>query len=96
MEEKKASEGSLNFSTVQPLIDMSFWLKFTAKKLDEWKLECPKVDIQGTISMPMSKNISSNLVIDENGFGQKTKSTGGLLEFNVSGKFIHFNTIEDY
>ena len=93
---EKPSEGCLNFSTVQPLIDMSFWLKFTQNKLDDWKLDCPQVDIQGTISMPMSKNVSSNLVIDENGFGQKTKSTGGLLEFQVPGKFIHFNTIEEY
>ena len=78
---EKPSEGHLNFSLIQPLIDMSFWLAFTQNKLDTWKLDCPKVDIYGTISMPMSKNVSSNLVIDENGFGQKTKSTGGLLEF---------------
>jgi hypothetical protein len=24
------------------------------------------------------------------------KTTGGLIEFKVEGKFIHFNTIEDY
>ena len=71
----------LNFSKIQPLIDMSFWLKFTQQKLDDWKLDCPPVDVHGAISMPMSKNVSSNLVIDENAFGQKTKSMGGLLEF---------------
>ena len=41
------SEGHLNFSMVQPLVDLSFWLKFTQKKLDEWKLDCPQIDIFG-------------------------------------------------
>lgn len=26
---KKSSVGNLNFSTVMPIVDMTFWLKFT-------------------------------------------------------------------
>jgi hypothetical protein len=44
----------INFQPVQPIIDLSFWLKFTQLKLDQWKLETPVIDITATISMPLS------------------------------------------
>ena len=55
-----------------------------------------------TISMPMSAKVSSNFILDETSFdslegeGNPMKTTGGLLEFQIGGKFIHFNTIEEY
>ena len=55
-----------------------------------------------TISMPMSAKVSSNFIIDETSFaamdGEESplKTTGGLLEFQICGKFIHFNTIEEF
>ena len=84
---KKSSVGNLNFSTVMPIVDMTFWLKFTQKKLDIWKLEEPPIDVTATISMPMSKEISSSLVLNEASFtsleetGKTIKTTGGLIEF---------------
>jgi len=52
--------------------------------------------------MPMSSKVSSSLVLDESSFAlndfeaQAQKTTGGLIEFQHIGKFIHFNTIEEY
>ena len=60
--------GYLNFSNVQTKIDISFWLKFTQLKLDEWKLDSPMVDIFGVISLPMNNKVGSDLTIDEDGF----------------------------
>lgn len=53
----------LNFSTILPLVSLDFWLYFTQQKLDVWKLDCPVIGITGTCSMPLSKNVSSNLSI---------------------------------
>lgn len=69
-EKKKDAEttkkaGFLNFSDIQSIVDMSFWLKFTQKKLDVWKLEAPPLDVQATISMPMNTKVASSLVLDE-------------------------------
>jgi len=36
--------------------------------LDVWKLEAPPVKMVGSISMPMSKQVSSSLVLDESSF----------------------------
>jgi hypothetical protein len=38
-------KGYLNFQKIQILIDVEFWLKFTQKKLDDWKLKCPEASI---------------------------------------------------
>lgn len=47
--------------------------------------------------MPMSKQVSSSLVLDESSFqGETPNHTGGLIEFKVEGVFLHFNTIEEY
>ena len=47
--------------------------------------------------MPMNNKVPSDLVItgDFDEFDQ-IKGQGGLLEFKIPGKFIHFNTIEEY
>lgn len=47
--------------------------------------------------MPMNNKVSSDLVIQGN-FDQPShsKGSGGLLEFTIPGRFIHFNTIEEY
>lgn len=63
--EKKETVGYLNFSTIQPIVDVTFWLKFTQLKLDVWKLDAPPVDITATISMPANAKVGSNLIIDE-------------------------------
>lgn len=43
--------------------------------------------------MPHSTKVASNLVITS----PSSKSTeGGLVEFKIRGKFIHFNTVEEY
>ena len=104
MESQPKPKGYLNFTWIQPLIDIEFWLNFTTKKLDDWKLEAPGADILATVSMPMSQKVSADLVIggqsfDNDGFQQNqslSKGSGGLLEFTVLGKFLHFNTIEEY
>lgn len=97
----KKAPGFLNFASVQPVVDISFWLKFTQLKLDKWKLEAPPLDIFATISVPMGANSSSDLLINEDSFdddksNKELKKIGGLIEIKVSGKFIHFNTIEEY
>ena len=66
--ENKPKIGYLNFSEIQPLIDIEFWLNFTKKKLDDWKLESPAADIMGSISIPMSNKISADLVISGQSF----------------------------
>ena len=84
-------------------MDVPFWLKFTAKKLDEWKLEVPPQDLRATISMPMNPTVAASLVLDGDSFvGQQDVETassttsGGIIEFQIPGKFLHFNTIEEY
>ena len=84
----------LNFQPVTPLIDISFWLWFTQKKLDEGKLECPVQDIEGAVSMPPSDKVGANLILSKT--NEQIVSTGGILEFAVKGKLIHYNTIEEY
>ena len=44
--------------------------------------------------MPMNTKVESNLVITSPSVKHKTE--GGILEFKIPGKFIHFNTIEEY
>ena len=71
--------------------------------MDEWKLEVPPQDLRATISMPMNTTVAASLVVDGDSFvneagnadKQKT-TTGGIIEFQVMGKFLHFNTIEEY
>ena len=52
------------------------------------------VDISGQVSMPLSAKVESNLVITSP--LTKQTSEGGILEFKIPGKFIHFNTIEEF
>ena len=65
-------------------------------------MDCPPLDVTATISMPMNANVASSLVLNETSFQsvdeqlQPSKTTGGLIEFQIHGKFIHFNTIEEY
>ena len=81
---------------------MSFWLKFTSKKLDEWKLEAPPQNLRAYISMPMNTTVAASLVLDgdsyinDTGAQEKQMTTGGIIDFALSGKFLHFNTIEEY
>jgi hypothetical protein len=95
---KPASVGNINFQPITPLIDLSFWLKFTSLKLDVWKLDCPQVDITTTITLPMNQTVPSSILIDESSLTNtpKTLKSGGLLQFTIPGLFIHFNTIEEY
>jgi hypothetical protein len=90
----EANKPILHFSPILPIVDIEFWLWFTAQKLDHWKLECPPQQIFGHVSMPLSKQVSSNLLISSP--AKKESSTGGILEFRVEGLFLHFNTIEEY
>ena len=52
--------------------------------------------------MPMNTKVASSLFLNEASFsadeadGGSVKTTGGLIEFQLGGKFIHFNTIEEY
>ena len=52
--------------------------------------------------MPMNANVASSLVIDGDSFindsekSEKQTTTGGIIDFQISGKFLHFNTIEEY
>ena len=92
----------LSFEQLQTQIDVSFWLKFTGKKLDEWKLEVPPQDLRAYISMPMNTTVASSLVLDGDSFindqqaQEKQTTTGGIIDFQLPGKFLHFNTIEEY
>ena len=86
----------LSFEEVKPLIEISFWLKFTEMKLDLWKLDCPPQDVVGSISLPPQKGVSASLVLNENSLDKFTLEDKGLVKFPVQGKFLHFNTIEEY
>ena len=52
----------------------------------------------------MNTNIASGLVLDGDSFvesaessgSQKATTTGGIIDFQLKGKFMHFNTIEEY
>jgi len=57
------SKPVLNFSQVQPLVDIEFWLWFTKQKLDVWKLECPITDVPAFVSMPLSPKVGSNIMV---------------------------------
>jgi hypothetical protein len=46
------------------MVDLSFWLEFTKRKLDIWKLQTPHVDIEATISLPANSNLPSDLVLN--------------------------------
>jgi hypothetical protein len=95
---KTASVGNINFQPITPLIDLSFWLKFTSQKLDVWKLDCPQIDITTTITLPMNQTVPSSILIDESSLttSPTTQKSGGLLQFTIPGLFIHLNTIEEY
>lgn len=63
----------------------------------------PPQDLRATISMPMNKTVAASLVLDGDSFlcdqGSETKkmvSSGGIIDFQLAGKFLHFNTIEEY
>ena len=79
------------------MIDLSFWLTFTKLKLDVWRLDAPRVDIKGFISLPGSASVPQDLVVSEQSFeGHQKKTLGGLITSEVSGVLIHTNTIEEY
>ena len=56
---------SLSMQPVRPMIDVSFWLAFTKKKLDDWKLQAPAVEVTATISLPNNPNMPSDLVFSK-------------------------------
>lgn len=47
-------------------------------------------------TVPASLVLDSSSFIDENAPADNTTTHGGIIEFKVPGKFIHFNTIEEY
>lgn len=62
-----------------------------------WKLENPKVEIEGRISLPMNQQHPQNLIINDSSLKKVAKiSIGGLITAPVGGTFIHMNTIEEY
>ena len=66
-------------------------------KLDTWKLQNPKVEIEGRISLPMSQSTPQNMSLNDNSFKKtQKKSIGGLISSSLNGTFIHTNTIEEY
>ena len=87
----------LNLHPTRVMIDLSFWLTFTKLKLDVWKLEAPKIDIKGYISLPGSTTVPQDLVVSEQSFeGHQKKTLGGLITSEISGVLVHTNTIEEY
>ena len=79
------------------MVDLSFWLTFTKLKLDVWKLEAPRVEITGLISLPGSASVPQDLLVSEQSFEGHRKSTlGGLISSEVRGLLVHTNTIEEY
>lgn len=53
--------------------------------------------------MPMNAKVAASLVLDGDSFVNEPESaerqmttTGGIIEFQIMGKFLHFNTIEEY
>ena len=79
------------------LVDLSFWLAFTKLKLDVWKLESPRVEITGSVSLPSNPNMPQDIIVSEQSFQGHRKSTiGGLISSEIGGLFIHTNTIEEY
>ena len=52
--------------------------------------------------MPMNTTVAASLVLDgdsfinDTGAQEKQMTTRGIIDFALSGKFLHFNTIEEY
>ena len=50
----------------------------------------------------MNTTVAASLVLDgdsyinDTGAQEKQMTTGGIIDFALSGKFLHFNTIEEY
>lgn len=93
----EASFTKCAFQPTKLMVDLSFWLEFTKKKLDLWKLETPQVEIEATISLPTNPNLPSDLVLNAQSLSkQRRKVIGGLVASTVTGVLIHTNTIEEY
>jgi Ubiquitin-like modifier-activating enzyme ATG7 N-terminus len=66
-------------------------------KLDVWKLENPRIEVEGRISLPMNQQHPQNLIINDYSLkNEQKKAIGGLISSPVRGTFIHLNTIEEY
>ena len=66
-------------------------------KLDQWKLENPKVEVEGRVSLPMNQQHPQNLMVNDYSLKtQQKKAIGGLISSAIKGTFIHLNTIEEY
>ena len=97
-----AKYAKLSMHPTRIMIDLSFWLAFTKRKLDEWKLEAPWVEIKAHISLPGSATVPQDLIVNEHSFqtgaqdGAAANTLGGLIQSEVSGLLVHTNTIEEY
>ena len=93
----EASFTKCAFQPTKLTVDLSFWLEFTRRKLDIWKLDTPRVEIEATISLPSNPNLPSDLVLNAQSLSkQRRKVIGGLVASTVTGVLIHTNTIEEY
>jgi len=87
----------MTFQSTKLLVDLSFWLEFTKRKLDIWKLTTPEVEIEATISLPTNSNLASDLVLNAQSLSkQRKKVIGGIVASTITGVLIHTNTIEEY
>lgn len=87
----------MTFQSTKLLVDLSFWLEFTKRKLDIWKLTTPEVEIEATISLPTNANLASDLVLNAQSLSkQRKKVIGGIVASTITGVLIHTNTIEEY
>ena len=57
VEQAKPQYAKLSMHPTRIMIDLSFWLGFTKRKLDVWKLEAPRVEIKAQISLPGSATV---------------------------------------
>eukprot|EP00347_Sterkiella_histriomuscorum_P010372 403376553 len=90
-------ESLLNYQPVKPLINAYFWMEFTQKKLNDWKLQNPKASITGQVSLPQTLKHPQSVELDSYSLsGLKRKTIGGLLHFKIPGAFHHTNTIEEF
>ena len=68
------------------MIDVSFWLAFTKKKLDVWRLNAPVTQVSATISLPNNPNMPSDLLLSNQSFEENRKKViGGLISSEVKG-----------
>ena len=72
-------------------------LQLTKLKLDVWKLEAPRVEITGLITLPGNPSVAQDLIVSEQSFeGHRKSQIGGLITSEIGGLLVHTNTIEEY